>query len=104
MVKNQDKTLGILTHVLAIFTGFIAPLIIYLIAKDKFTKDNAREALNWQITFILYMIISTILVIILVGFLMYAIFGVLNLIFCILAAVKASDGEVYTYPMTLRLL
>ncbi len=105
MAKNNDeKTLGILSHVLALFTGFIGPLVIFLVAEDKFSKDHAREALNWQISLIIYMIISFILMIILIGILLVIGLGIMNLIVCIVAAVKAGNGEDYRYPLTIRFL
>lgn len=103
-MTQNDKTLGILSHVLAIFTWILGPLIIYLATQDKFAKDNAREALNWQISITIYYIISFVLIIILVGILLMVALGVINLVFCILAAVKASDNQVWNYPLTIRFL
>lgn len=104
---SEDKTLGILVHLGGLFTSWVIPLIIYLIKKgdgDTFTVRNAREALNFQITVFIGLMVSFILAFILIGiFIMWAI-GLFNLIFCILAAVKASNGEVYRYPLTLRLI
>ena len=58
MVKNkkentaEETNLAMLSHLLGIFTGFIGPLIIYLVAKEdqKFVKQNARNSLNFQIS------------------------------------------------------
>ncbi len=104
MVKNEDKTMGILSHVLGIFTGFIGPLVIYLVAKDDFTKNQAKDALNWQFSLIIYSIISIILIIILVGILLLIALGIMNTIFCIIAAVKASNGESWKYPMAINFI
>ncbi len=104
MTTNNDKTMGVLSHVLGIFTGFIGPLVIYLVAKDEFNKSQAKEALNWQISLLIYMIISGILIIILVGILLIGILSLLNLVFCIIAAVRASNGTPWKYPMTIRFI
>jgi len=101
---KQDKTLGILSHVLAIFTWVIGPLIVYVVADDEFTKDNARNALNWQISLTIYSIVSGILTIVLIGIVMLAVLGLLNIVFCVMAAVKASDGETWEYPITINLM
>lgn len=102
-MPEEDRTLGILTHVLGIFTGLLGPLLVYLIADDEFTKENARNALNWQISLTIYSIISIVLMIVLIGFLLIPVLILLNLVFCIMAAVKASDGEIWEYPITIDL-
>ena len=99
--SGADKTLAIVTHILGWVTGFIGPLIVFLIAKDKFTKDNAKNALNWQFSLIIYLILSAILMIVLIGFLMIFVVVVLNVIFSIIAAVKASEGIVWRYPLSI---
>jgi len=103
-MAEQDKTLGILSHVLAIFTWVVGPLIVYVVADDEFTKDNARNALNWQISLTIYSIVSGILTIVLIGIVMLAVLGLLNIVFCVMAAVKASDGETWEYPITINLM
>lgn len=100
----KDTTMGILAHILAIFLGFIGPLIILLIAKDEESKKHAKTALNWQLSLIIYFIVAGILSLILIGILLFVILGILNIIFCILAAVKASEGEVWKYPLSIGFL
>lgn len=104
---NNDKTLGILVHIGAIFFSWLAPLVLYLVKKDSndtFTVDNAREALNFQITLLIVYFGCFILSFILIGLFLFWIAILANMIFCIMAAVKASDGIVYRYPMTIRLI
>ena len=84
-----------------------APLIVYLIKKgsgDEFTTANAREALNFQITLVIAYVVCFILSFVLIGIFLLWIVILANLILCILAAVKASNGETYRYPMTIRLV
>ena len=66
--------------------------------------DQAKEALNFQITVTIAMVISIILMIVIIGGILAPIVGVINLVFCIIAAVKANNGEAYRYPFTLRLI
>ncbi len=56
---SDEKTMAILSHILTLVCGFIAPLIIYLIKKDesKFVAEHARESLNFQITLFIIMLI-----------------------------------------------
>ncbi len=102
--SEQDTTMAVLAHVLALITGFLGPLIIYLIADDEFTKENAANALNWQIIFTIGMIVSVFLMLVLVGFLTAAILGILDLVFIVVATVKASNGETWSYPLTPKIV
>lgn len=103
-VEEGDTTIAALTHILALFTWVIGPIIILVASDDAFVKENARNALNWQIMLTIYMIISGILILLLVGFFLVFIFAILDLIFCIVAAVKAADGDAWKYPITLDLI
>ena len=100
---SDEKTMAILSHVLTLVVGFLAPLIIYLIKKDEssFVREHARESLNFQIT-VFILIIA--LFITLIGILLVWIVGILALVFVILATVKASEGKLYKYPFSLRLI
>lgn len=94
----------------------IGPLVVWLIKKDEhpFVEDQGREALNFQLSLIIYAVVGAIVALIVgfatlgLGFLalipVAVLFLLLALILPIVAAVKASDGERYRYPMTLRLV
>ena len=101
---SENRTLSIVAHVLGLFVGFLGPLIVYLVTKEEPARTHARNALNWQISLIIYMIISVILIIILVGLLLIGILALLNIIFSIVAAVKASNGEIWKYPLAIEFL
>jgi uncharacterized protein len=101
---NSGKALAIIAHILGLFTSFVGSLIIYLVAEDSFAKENAKEALNWQISMIIYVIISAILIIVLIGIALLVILGILNLVFCIYAAIKASDNVTWKYPLSIRFI
>jgi uncharacterized Tic20 family protein len=107
-VPSDQRTMALVAHLLGIFTGFIGALIIWLINKDDTSKpfvvDQSKEALNFQITIAIAYIVSSILVVVLIGTLMLAAVWVANLVLCILAGVKANNGEAYRYPFTLRLI
>jgi hypothetical protein len=105
MAEAKDKTMAILAHALAIVIGFIGPLIIYLTVKDDaFTQDHAKESLNFQITVLIAIIVSSILTLVLVGFFLLWAVGIANTILCILAAVAAANGKEYRYPVTIRFI
>ena len=106
--SQEDKTLAMLTHLSGIILGFIVPLIIWLVNKDKSDKgwlnDQAKEALNFQITLLIVYVVGTILTVILIGALLYPVIWIGNLILCILAGIKANEGVAYRYPFALRLI
>jgi hypothetical protein len=107
---SEDKTMALITHLLGILTWFIGPLVIWLINKDNpakaFVNDQAKEALNFQITITIAFVISFILTIVSLGLLFFlpTLVGIANLVLCILAGVKANNGEAYRYPFALRLI
>jgi uncharacterized protein len=103
---KDDCNLAMLAHLLGIFTGFIGALILWIIKKEEssFIGENAKEALNFQITLAIGYIIAMMLTVILIGALLFPILLVVNLVFCIIAAIAASKGELYKYPFAIRLV
>ncbi|MFP8958272.1 DUF4870 domain-containing protein [Natrialbaceae archaeon A-CW3] len=60
--NHERKTiLGTIVHPLGLFTGFIGAGLVYLVTEDKFTKENARNALNWQISFTIIFIVFMVI-------------------------------------------
>ncbi|MBK6621432.1 MAG: DUF4870 domain-containing protein [Saprospirales bacterium] len=98
--------LGIIAGFIIPFGNVLAPLIIWLTQRDKssYVETHAKEALNFQITVSIFAIGGAILMIIAVGFLLLAIIGIAALVFGIMAAMKANQGEMYEYPFNLRLI
>ena len=82
----------------------LAPLIVWAIKKDDdpFIDDQGKEALNFQLTMTVCMIVSAILIVILVGFLLLAVLGIYALFMVIIASIKANDGVYYRYPLTIQ--
>jgi uncharacterized protein len=102
---SEDRTFAILAHIGGLFTSWVAPLVIYLIKKSEpgetFTTENAKEALNFQITlFIVFMVLMFSFI----GIFLIFIPMIFNLVVTIMAAVKASNGVSFRYPLTLRLI
>lgn len=101
---NGNTSMAAITHILALFTWLIGPLVVLLVTDDEFVKANARKAINWQIWLTVYSIIAGILLLVGLGFLLLPLLGLLDLVFVVIAAVKAADGEVWSYPLTIDLL
>jgi uncharacterized Tic20 family protein len=106
MSPSDEKTWSMLAHLGGIILGFLAPLIIWLVFKDRgpFVKHHATEALNFQIALLIANIVAAILWVIGVGVLLTAALYIANIVFCILAGLAANRGEWYRYPVSLRLI
>ena len=105
---QEDRTIALITHLSGIIAGFIVPLIMWLINKDKPEKpwltDQSKEALNFQITITIAFVICVVLSAILIGAFLMPIVWLVNLVFCILGGVASNKGESYRYPFALRLI
>jgi len=102
---SDEKTMAILSHILCIVAGFLAPLIIYLVKKDSpYIVAHAKESLNFQLTLIICHIISFILWFVLIGILLTWILVIANLVFVIIATIKASENKLYKYPFSIRFI
>ncbi len=103
---------GLLTSAAGGWGCVIGPLIIYLVKKDRspFVDEQAREALNFNITVALVLValillsIATLGIGLIIAIPLWVVVGVGWLVLTIIAAVKANNGERYRYPLTLRLV
>jgi uncharacterized Tic20 family protein len=110
--SKDEKTMGMLCHLLAIsglvipFGTIIGPLVIWLIKKDTmpFVDDQGKESLNFQITCLIAFIVCFVLMFVLIGFILMPIVGLIDLIFVIIATIKANNGIAYRYPFAIRLI
>jgi len=108
----EEKQWALFAHLSALigfiipFGSIIGPLIIWQIKKNEmpFVDDQGKEALNFQITMAIAVLVCCVLMIVLIGFLLIWIVGLLDLVFIIIAALAANNGQAYRYPFTLRLV
>jgi uncharacterized Tic20 family protein len=111
-VKRNEHTWGMLCH-LAALAGYViplgnivGPLVVWLIKKDEypFVDEQGKSSLNFQISMLIYEIVSIILSLILIGFIMLIALLIVNLVCVILAAVHANDGKSFRYPLSITFL
>jgi uncharacterized Tic20 family protein len=113
-IGDDEKTWAMLAHlsllghlVLPVFS-ILAPIIIWAVKKDdsSYVGDHAREAINFQITLILYHLIAIPLAIVTcgIGGLLVLVAYVLGVIGMVMAAIAANRCEFFRYPMTFRLV
>lgn len=108
----EEKQWALFAHLSALagiiipFGNILGPLVIWLIKKDTlpFLNDQGKEAVNFNITVLIAAIISAFLIFIVIGLFLLFVVGIVWLILTILATIKASNGEAYRYPFTLRLI
>lgn len=87
-----------------VFHYILAPLVIWLIKREDsaFVDRAGKNYFNFLISYVIWLTVSTILMFILIGFILFPIFAILNFIFTIVAAVKAYNGEDYLPPLSIR--
>ncbi|MHC4462090.1 MAG: DUF4870 domain-containing protein [Planctomycetota bacterium] len=105
---------GLAGYVMPIVGNIVTPLIFWQIKKDEypFVDEQGKEALNFQISMSIYWLISVVLCVMMVivvcmacigPFLLVAVY-IVDLVFLLIAAVKANSGEHYRYPLTIRFI
>ena len=104
--RMQETTWAIISHIGGLL-GLLPSLVIYLIKKnsdDPFTLHHAKEALNFQITVTVIVFVCMLLSFIGIGPFLLPFVMIGNIIFCIIAAVSASNGNYYRYPLNIRFI
>jgi uncharacterized Tic20 family protein len=93
--------------------NIIGPLVLWLVKRDESLEiaEHGKESLNFQISMSIYIaglsVVCFILLFILLGFLLIPIIAILcivDVVLVVLAAIKANDGQLYRYPLTIRLI
>jgi hypothetical protein len=84
----------------------LGPLIVWLAKRGDAVEidDHGKESLNFQISMLIYNLIAGVLCLVLIGFVILGILHILNLVLVIVASIQASEGKLYRYPITIRLI
>lgn len=105
--RGNEKIWSIFSH-LSTFLGvpFLLPLVVYLAMKgdSEYVANNAKEALNFHLSLLIYALACIPLVFIAIGIPLLIVIGLASVILAIVAAVKASAGGCYHYPLTIQLV
>lgn len=88
------------------FGNLIGPLIIWQIKKDvdPFVDAQGKEALNFQISVCIALMISAVLMLVLVGFMLASLVAIVGFVLAVIAGIKANEGQAYRYPFSWRLI
>lgn len=108
----EQKQWGLFLHLsqflnfLVPFGGVIAPIVIWQIKKEEMPALDAHGKMvaNWIISSLIYGLVSLVLTVILVGILGLIALVVMGIVFPIIGAVKANNGEFWEYPLTIKFL
>lgn len=86
--------------------GMVLPIIMWATNKDQsdIVDQHSKNILDWMISSIIYMVVSTFLVFLLVGIPLLFIIGICTIIFAIIGGLKANDGIFYKYPLSIKFL
>lgn len=109
--SKEERTWGMLAHLSLVAQIFLpilmlAPLVILLIKGDRmpFVKAQSKEVINEQITLLLAVIVSCILIVVGIGVVLLFVLWIYSIVTGIIGAVKVNEGVAYRYPMNWRLI
>jgi uncharacterized Tic20 family protein len=111
--SSNVRTWNVLCHATALVGFFVpwaghilGPLIVWLAKRGESPEidEHGKESLNFQISMLIYNLVAAVLCLVLIGFVILGILHILNLVLVIIASIQASEGKLYRYPITIRLI
>lgn len=107
-LSNEQRTFALCSYLIPVVTSttFIVPLVIWLLKKgeDTYIEAHAKEALNFQITFMIFAFVAWLTAFVLIGVLLIPAVMIAYFVLSIVAGVKAYKGEGYKIPLCIRLI
>lgn len=111
-LSKDSLNMGMLCHLLAFsgllvpFGTILGPLIMWLVKKDtdSYVDEQGKESLNFQITMMIYSIVAFFLIFVVIGAFLLPAVILANIVLTIIGTIKASKGEPWKYPLTIRLI
>ncbi|ODA32561.1 DUF4870 domain-containing protein [Planctopirus hydrillae] len=106
---KQWSVLLHLSQLLNLVTGFggiVAPIVIWMLFRDQSPEidQHGKNIVNWWISSFIYGVVSGILCVVIIGIPMLIVLVILTILFPIIGAIKAGNGEVWKYPMTIAFI
>lgn len=104
---ETQKIVAIVAHLGGVFLSWLVPLATFLMfpeARNPWLGRHNKEALNFQITLFIGYLVSSLLTVVLIGFVMLFALWIYSLVGAIMASMAASRGEDYRYPWSIRLI
>jgi uncharacterized protein len=111
LVVAEDRNWSVAAHlgsfVSAWFAlGLLAPLLVLVLkgGSSPFVRRHAVESLNFQINALVYTLVFAALMILLIGFVLLPVYGIFYVICVVFGTIRASNGEDFRYPLTVRVI
>ena len=106
MRPDDEKLWAIGAHLGPLVLGIVAPLVVWLVFRDRsaFLDRTAKEALNMQLSYLIYFLVAGLSIILLVGLVLLPLVGVAWLVLMIMATVKVAGFEDFRYPGIIRFI
>ena len=108
---QEQKQMGMFLHLSQLLNFFllwesIAPILIWQLKKDEIPALDAhgKMVVNWMLSALISSAISFILLFVLVGILGFIAIGIMGIVFPIIGGIKANNGEIFEYPLTIKFL
>jgi uncharacterized Tic20 family protein len=110
--SSEERTWAMVTHLSALagyaipFGHVFGPLLVWILKKETLpaVEEHGKEALNFQISCTIYAAVAFVLVFVAIGLALLLAVAIFDLVFIIIAAVKAYNGESYRYPLSIRFI
>ena len=101
--ESDARLWSTIVHVLVPITGFVGPLLVWLLLRDRsrLVAANAAEALNFSILYSIAQLVAGALTVVVIGYVLLPVISVLVIVFAVLGAIAAGRGEEYRYPFNL---
>ncbi len=108
----EQKQMGLIIHLSQLLNlfipiaGIVVPIVLWQTQKDKMPALDAHGKMitNWLISSFIYFVVSAILMLVVIGFFGILAVGLMSVVFPIIGAVKANNGELWEYPLTIKFL
>lgn len=109
---SEQKQMGMFVHLSQLLNlilppaGIIVPIVLWQMKKEETPALDAhgKMVVNWLISSVIYFAVSAVLSIILIGFLGLIALGIMSIVFPIIGGIKANNGELWEYPLTIKFL
>ncbi len=105
-LSTQDKQLSMLLWILALFTNFVGPLILWVMKKDEseYLNQQGKNYFNYAISYCIYGVVSLVLMAILIGYITTFVLTVVCTVYTILGIITTNKGEDYVVPFTIEFI
>jgi uncharacterized protein len=111
--ERKGRTWAMLSHLSALtlfvgipFGNLLGPLLVWLLKRNEYPQvdEHGKESLNFQLSMTIYALFAALLIIVLIGIPLLVVLAVIDAVLVVIASIKASNGEPYRYPLTIRLI